>query len=128
MITKIIILTTIIIIIKNSNSNSNNNINSNNKKNNDNGHKNNNCNKKSNNSNSENNNSIKANENRCRKSILKRTYVQILTMPTKKFKKTYHPTLPLQVQRSKGSKDRHLHTLSSMLRPKGAIVFRVLFQ
>ena len=45
------------------------------------------------------------------------------------FKKTSsRPTLPLQVQRRKDIKNRDLHTLFSTLRPKGAIVFRVLFQ
>ena len=45
--------------------------------------------------------------------ILKRTNVQIMTMPSKKSKKlSYLRTLPLQVQRSKGAKNRDLRTLS----------------
>ena len=44
------------------------------------------------------------------------------------FKKTSRPTLPLQVQRRKDIKNRDLHTLFSTLTPKGARVFRVLFQ
>ena len=43
-------------------------------------------------------------------------------------KKLYRPTLPHQMQRNKGTKNRDLQTLSSILRPKEAIVFRVLFQ
>ena len=59
--------------------------------------------------------------------ILKCKYVQILTIPSKKFKKTsYRPTLPQQVQRSMVTKNKDLHTLPSILRPKGAIVFRAL--
>ena len=47
----------------------------------------------------------------------------------KKFIKTsYRPTLPHQVERNKGTKNRNLQTLSSVLRPKGATVFRILLQ
>ena len=53
--------------------------------------------------------------------------IQILIMPIKKFKKTsYRPTLPIQVQRMKGTRNRDFHTLSLTLRTKGAIAFRVL--
>ena len=53
--------------------------------------------------------------------------IQILIMPIKKFKKTsYRPTLPIQVQRMKGTRSRDFHTLSLTLRTKGAIAFRVL--
>ena len=59
--------------------------------------------------------------------ILKRTCVQILTVSSNKYKKTsYRPTLLHQVQCSKGTKNRDRHTLSSILRPKGTIVFRAL--
>ena len=44
------------------------------------------------------------------------------------FKKSYCPTLPLELERIKGTRNRYLDTLSSILRPKGAIVFRVLLQ
>ena len=45
------------------------------------------------------------------------------------FKKTsYRPTLLLQVQRIKGTKNRDLQTISSTLSPNGGIVFRVLLQ
>ena len=48
--------------------------------------------------------------------IIIRTSAQILTMPSKKFKKTsYRPTLPHQVQRNKGTKNRDLQTLSGTL-------------
>ena len=61
--------------------------------------------------------------------ILKRTCVQILTVSSNKYKKTsYRPTLLHQVQCSKGTKNRDRHTLSSILRPKGTIVFRALLQ
>ena len=61
--------------------------------------------------------------------ILKRTYVQILTVSSNKYKKTSHcPTVLHQVQCSKGTKNRDRHTLSSILRPKGTIVFRALLQ
>ena len=43
-------------------------------------------------------------------------------------KTSYRPTLPHQGQHKKGTKDRDLQTLSLILRPKGAIVFRVLLQ
>ena len=56
--------------------------------------------------NNENNNSIKVNENRQKVIVLKRTSVLILTMSSKKFKKSsYCSTLPHQVQRSKGTKN-----------------------
>ena len=59
-----------------------------------------------------------------------KTYIcSILTKPSKKFKSSsYRRTLPLQAQHSKDAKNRDLHTLSSALSPKGAIVFRVLLQ
>ena len=59
-------------------------------------------------------NSIKANGKSLSKVIIvKGIYVQIMTMPSKKFKKpSYRQTLPLQVQRSKGAKNRAFHTLS----------------
>ena len=57
--------------------------------------------------------------------ILKRTYVQIMTMPSKKFKKpSYHRTLLLQVQRSKSAKNRDLHTLSSTLQLSSHFICR----
>ena len=106
----IIILIKLIIAIIDNNINSNNNNNNNN-----------NCNKNNNNSNNGSNNSIKGNE--------KHTYVEIMTVPNKMFKKTsYRQTLLLQVLRRKGAKNRDLHTLSSTLSPKGAIVFKVLLQ
>ena len=45
-----------------------------------------------------------------------------------KKKTSYRPTLSHQVQRSMDTKNKDLNTLSSILRPKGAIVFRVIFQ
>ena len=59
-----------------------------------------------------------------------KTYIcSIMTMPSKKFEKpSYRRTLPLQVQRSKGAKNRDLHTLFSTLSPKGVIVFSVLLE
>ena len=44
------------------------------------------------------------------------------------FKKTYCPTLSLELKRTKGTRNRYLDTLSSISRPKGAIVFRVRLQ
>ena len=62
-------------------------------------------------------------------SHISRTYVQILIMPSNKFKRTYYrPTLPHRVQRNKGTKNKDLHALPSILRPKRAIVFMGLLQ
>ena len=49
--------------------------------------------------------------------------------PARSIKKaSYCSTLPQQVQSGKGTKSRDLQTLSSILRPKGAIVFRIFLQ
>ena len=62
-------------------------------------------------------------------SHISRTHVQILIISSNKFKRTYYrPTLPHQVQRNKGTKNKDLHALSSILRPKRAIVFMGLLQ
>ena len=48
-----------------------------------------------------------------------------MTIPSKKFKKpSYHQTLSLQVQRSKGAKNRDLHTLSSTLQLSSHFICR----
>ena len=41
-----------------------------------------------------------------------------LTMARKKFKKTYRPKLPHQVQRNKSTKNRDIQTLPSISRPQ----------
>ena len=48
-----------------------------------------------------------------------------MTIPSKKFKKpSYHRTLSLQVQRSKGAINRDLHTLSSTLQLSSHFICR----